>query len=75
MKVIIALAFVVSFTVAFEACGKKASSSQIVGGLPAGHGEFPWQISLRYSESPDSIPWEHVCGGKVSRGARETGST
>ena len=44
-------------------CGKKGSASRIINGQDAGHGEFPWQISLRIS--PDIDPIGHICGGTL----------
>merc|ERR1712189_28764 len=49
MKVLIVLAALVATTLAFEKCGLKGTGSRIVNGLPAAHGEFPWQISLRFA--------------------------
>merc|ERR1711911_163703 len=44
---------------AFETCGKKGSGSRIINGVDAGHGEFPWQISLRFRS------YGHICGGTL----------
>ena len=44
---------------AFEQCGKKGSGSRIINGVDAGHGEFPWQISLRFGR------YGHICGGTL----------
>ncbi|XP_035663338.1 acrosin-like [Branchiostoma floridae] len=57
---------------AFEQCGQKGSVSRrrrdgdnrIVNGQDAGHGEFPWQISLQYSPF-FLIPKQHLCGGTL----------
>lgn len=44
-------------------CGIKNPSSRIIGGSDAGHGEFPWQVSLQ------AVRWgmsqRHVCGGTI----------
>jgi len=40
-------------------CGIKGSGSRIINGVDAGHGEFPWQISLRFGG------YGHICGGTV----------
>merc|ERR1712168_1282510 len=54
-----------------SACGRKGSSSNskvglIIGGVDAGHGEFPWQISLRVPyEPPFQILKGHICGGTL----------
>jgi len=54
-----------SLVSAFEECGKKGSSSRIVGGQNAGYGEFPWQISLQVkSRYPHRAPF-HTCGGTI----------
>merc|ERR1711872_1183696 len=58
MKVLILTLALVASTAAFETCGKKGSGSRIVNGLPAAHGEFPWQISLRHNG-------RHICGGTL----------
>jgi len=44
---------------AFPQCGKKGTGSRIIGGVDAGHGEFPWQISLRFGR------YGHICGGTL----------
>ena len=49
MKVLIVLVALVASAAAFSTCGQKGSDGRIVNGLPAGHGEFPWQISLQYT--------------------------
>ncbi|XP_045184211.2 coadhesin-like [Mercenaria mercenaria] len=44
-----------------NACGTSlvsSTSTKIVGGKQAQHGQFPWQISLRYYG-------EHICGGTL----------
>jgi len=64
MKVLIVLVALVASAAAFSTCGKKGSDGRIVNGLPAGHGEFPWQISLRFS--PYSFfQKQHICGGTL----------
>merc|ERR1719209_2770097 len=64
MKVLIVLAALVATTLAFEKCGLKGSGSRIVNGLPAAHGEFPWQISLRYAPA-FYYQKQHICGGTL----------
>jgi len=64
MKLLLVLLAVVACASAFETCGKKGSGDRIVNGLPAGHGEFPWQISLRYNPS-DRYYRQHICGGTL----------
>merc|ERR1712136_270700 len=64
MKVFIALLALVASAVAFETCGKKGSGSRIVNGLPAAHGEFPWQISLRFAPF-FLFEKQHICGGTL----------
>lgn len=61
MKVLL---FLVSLGVAtaFEKCGQKGSGSRIIGGKDAQHGEFPWQISLRYNTGRR---FRHICGGTL----------
>merc|ERR1711890_70268 len=56
MKVICLLLVLVAAASAFETCGKKGSGSRIINGVDAGHGEFPWQISLRFGR------YGHICG-------------
>jgi len=51
-------------SVAFEQCGKKGADSRIVNGLPAGHGEFPWQISLQFAPYA-YFKRQHICGGTL----------
>ena len=63
MKVLIVLVAVVACATAFQTCGKKGAASRIVNGLPAGHGEFPWQISLRFSPFA-FFQKQHICGGE-----------
>jgi len=46
-----------------QQCGKKGSSTRIIGGVNAGHGEFPWQVSLRYHG--DGNGERHICGGTL----------
>jgi len=58
MKVLILAIALVASATAFETCGKKGAGSRIVNGLPAAHGEFPWQISLRHNS-------RHICGGTL----------
>jgi len=54
----------VASAAAFSTCGKKGSGGRIVNGLDAGHGEFPWQISLRFA--PYSFyQRQHICGGTL----------
>merc|ERR1712136_327301 len=43
---------------------REGESSRIVGGEDAGHGEFPWQISLQYSPF-FLVPQQHICGGTL----------
>merc|ERR1712042_289360 len=64
MKVLIVLVAVVACATAFQTCGKKGAASRIVNGLPAGHGEFPWQISLRFSPYA-FFQKQHICGGTL----------
>merc|ERR1711890_129941 len=59
MKVICLLLVLVAAASAFETCGKKGSGSRIINGVDAGHGEFPWQISLRFGR------YGHICGGTL----------
>jgi len=47
---------------AFEECGQKGGGSRIIGGKDAAHGEFPWQISLRYN---GGRRFRHICGGTL----------
>jgi len=61
LKIVVFLT-VIAVTAAFEQCGKKGSGSRIIGGKDAAHGEFPWQISLRYF---GGIRWRHICGGTL----------
>lgn len=63
MKFLILALFVASAS-AFETCGKKGTGSRIVNGLPAAHGEFPWQISLRFAPS-SYYRKQHICGGTL----------
>jgi len=66
MKLKVAFSFLVILTAvtAFETCGKKGGATRIVNGVPAGHGEFPWQISLLYGEY--DFYWKsHICGGTL----------
>merc|ERR1712002_1283229 len=64
MKLLIVLAAVVACATAFQTCGKKGAGSKIVNGLPAGRGEFPWQISLRFSPYA-FFQRQHICGGTL----------
>merc|ERR1712002_1384240 len=64
MKVLIVLAALVATTLAFEKCGLKGTGSRIVNGLPAAHGEFPWQISLRFAPFA-FFQGQHICGGTL----------
>merc|ERR1712002_734078 len=59
MKTICLLLVLVAAASAFETCGQKGSGSRIINGVDAGHGEFPWQISLRFSY------YGHICGGTL----------
>merc|ERR1712002_135641 len=59
MKSICLLLVLVAAASAFTQCGKKGSGSRIINGVDAGHGEFPWQISLRYGR------YGHICGGTL----------
>jgi len=59
MKTICLLLVLVAAASAFEQCGKKGSGSRIINGVDAGHGEFPWQISLRFGR------YGHICGGTL----------
>merc|ERR1711911_357428 len=59
MKTICVLLALVAAASAFETCGKKGSGSRIINGVDAGHGEFPWQISLRFRS------YGHICGGTL----------
>merc|ERR1711890_98368 len=59
MKTICLLLVLVVAASAFETCGQKGSGSRIINGVDAGHGEFPWQISLRFSR------YGHICGGTL----------
>jgi len=63
MKLLILLTTLVVCTSAFQTCGKKGDGDRIVNGLPAGHGEFPWQISLRFGYN--SMRKQHICGGTL----------
>jgi len=63
MKFLIVLAALVVCAAAFETCGKKGAGDRIVNGLPAAHGEFPWQISLVFGYS--TRPKRHICGGTL----------
>merc|ERR1712137_1305159 len=56
-KTICVLLALVAAASAFQTCGKKGSGSRIINGVDAGHGEFPWQISLRFGR------YGHICGG------------
>merc|ERR1712142_10816 len=64
MKVLVVLFALVATTLAFEKCGMKGSGSRIVNGLPAAHGEFPWQISLRFAPFY-FYQKQHICGGTL----------
>jgi secreted trypsin-like serine protease len=64
MKVLIVLVALVASSAAFSTCGKKGSDGRIVNGLPAQHGEFPWQISLRFSPYA-FFQRQHICGGTL----------
>ena len=64
MKFLIVIAVALATATAFETCGKKGVGSRIVNGLPAAHGEFPWQVSLRYKHFGQS-KMRHICGGKT----------
>jgi len=64
MKVLVLLVALVASAAAFETCGKKGSDGRIVNGLPAGHGEFPWQISLRFAPYA-YFKRQHICGGTL----------
>jgi len=57
------LLLLVAAASAFEECGKKGSSSRIINGEDAGHGEFPWQISLRIDPKVQKVG--HFCGGTL----------
>merc|ERR1712142_283655 len=59
MKTICVLLALVAAASAFETCGQMGTGSRIIGGVPAGHGEFPWQISLRFGR------YGHICGGTL----------
>merc|ERR1711970_254340 len=59
MKTICLLLVLVAAASAFDQCGKKGSGSRIINGVDAGHGEFPWQISLRFGR------YGHICGGTL----------
>merc|ERR1712002_1154234 len=59
MKTICLLLVLVAAASAFQTCGKKGSGSRIINGVDAGHGEFPWQISLRFGR------YGHICGGTL----------
>merc|ERR1712221_48064 len=59
MKTICVLLALVAAASAFQQCGKKGSGSRIINGVDAGHGEFPWQISLRFGR------YGHICGGTL----------
>merc|ERR1712198_431736 len=59
MKTICVLLALVAAASAFQTCGKKGSGSRIINGVDAGHGEFPWQISLRFGR------YGHICGGTL----------
>lgn len=65
MKFLLVVAALVATTLAFEKCGLKGSGSRIVNGLPAAHGEFPWQISLRMSSRYSFSETRHICGGTL----------
>merc|ERR1712137_1411285 len=58
-KTICVLLALVAAASAFQTCGKKGSGSRIINGVDAGHGEFPWQISLRFGR------YGHICGGTL----------
>lgn len=64
MKVLLVLAALVATTLANEKCGLKGSGGRIVNGLPAGHGEFPWQISLQF-QPYFFFDSQHICGGTL----------
>merc|ERR1712136_438148 len=59
MKTICVLLALVAAASAYQQCGKKGSGSRIINGVDAGHGEFPWQISLRFGR------YGHICGGTL----------
>merc|ERR1711955_96810 len=59
MKTICVLLALVAAASAFETCGQKGTGSRIINGVNAGHGEFPWQISLRFGR------YGHICGGTL----------
>merc|ERR1712136_148541 len=53
-----------SLVSAFQECGKKGTSSRIIGGYDAGYGEFPWQVSLQIKSRYTWRPF-HTCGGTI----------
>ena len=49
-------------------CGVKPNSYEtprIVGGVNAQKGEFPWQVSWRFSKDPGTTADRHICGGSI----------
>jgi len=60
-SLICVLILLVASAAAFQTCGKKGDGSRIVNGKDAGHGEFPWQISLRVLGDNE----HHICGGTL----------
>jgi len=59
MKTLLCLFALVAAASAYAQCGKKGSGGRIINGVDAGHGEFPWQISLRFGR------YGHICGGTL----------
>ena len=55
------------FSFQAEACGMKGGERRIINGVDAGHGEFPWQISLRFGR------YGHICGGTLIGNVRSSG--
>merc|ERR1719369_1254811 len=48
--------------VALAAVAYAEDTQYIIGGQPAGHGEFPYQISLRMMRGSQG---QHICGGTL----------
>jgi len=62
MKLLLAILLGVIAAASANQCGRKGYGSRIIGGVDAGHGEFPWQISLQFNSPRGQM---HICGGTL----------